>query len=223
MRMFITLILASWVTACATTAAEQVRVQLTSEPPGAKAQLIGGYPEFARLGQCQTPCELSFRWNWGALYDYSVIFEKDGFVAEERKGDQGEDTDQGRRLHAELMDLDEAWRLERARQDEIDAADLSDCLAALDPSGSVNRDAIPCRRSPPRFPLGMDAPGHCDLSFTIGADGRTRDITVLECSDPRFDRASQRALSRWIYLPAKTDGMPMAQTDIKTRILFVLE
>ncbi|MEL6567954.1 MAG: energy transducer TonB [Pseudomonadota bacterium] len=223
MRIFLAILLASWVAACATTTAPETRVSISSDPPGATARLIGGYPKFAALGQCQTPCELTFQRTWGEIYDYSVVLEKENYLAVELRGYEGEATPDGTKLHGELMTLAAAWNLENKEQAQKDAAALQSCLNAAASPLPTDFEPIPCRRVPPSFPVGVDVSGHCDMDFTIKADGKPDEIDIVSCTDDRFARASERALGQWLYIPARRDGLPVDRPAMKVRITFRLE
>lgn len=59
----------------------------------------------------------------------------------------------------------------------------------------------------PRRALSEGIEGTVDLEFTVGADGKVRDISVVK-SEPRqiFEVAAVKAVSKWIFTPAMRDG-----------------
>jgi TonB family protein len=61
------------------------------------------------------------------------------------------------------------------------------------------------------------------LEFTITVDGTTKDIVVVESSDPVFNQAAVDALARWRYRPKIEDGQPVERRGVKTKIIFQLE
>lgn len=78
-----------------------------------------------------------------------------------------------------------------------------------------DRPVQPLSMAPPEYPreaLRRREEGYVVLEFTIGTDGRTRDIEVVD-SEPRhtFEQEARRAVSRWTFEPAIEDGRPVAQ------------
>jgi TonB family protein len=47
------------------------------------------------------------------------------------------------------------------------------------------------------------------LWAVIGKDGHVGSVTVLEHLDERLDQSAQEALSKWIFQPARYDGVPV--------------
>lgn len=78
-----------------------------------------------------------------------------------------------------------------------------------------DRPVQPLRMDPPEYPrdaLRDREEGFVVVEFTVGTDGTTRDIDVVD-SDPRrtFDREAVRAVSRWTFEPAIRDGRAVEQ------------
>lgn len=103
------------------------------------------------------------------------------------------------------------------------AADATRTATAADNAGAVGnayqggetRSVQPLSMEPPRYP--RDAyrrrqEGFVVVEFTINAQGRTEDISVVE-SEPRgaFDSEARRAVSRWTFKPALQNGRPVPQ------------
>lgn len=66
---------------------------------------------------------------------------------------------------------------------------------------------------PPAYPFlakREGVTGRVLLSLTIGIDGRTRDVHVIQSSHRMFDVAGVAAIKRWRYRPALKDGVPVA-------------
>lgn len=77
-------------------------------------------------------------------------------------------------------------------------------------AAGATTDAVLLRASPPVYPpsaLRMRQAGWVVVSFTIGTDGRTTDVAVVN-SQPRriFDRAAIDAVSRYRFTPAMSNG-----------------
>jgi protein TonB len=64
--------------------------------------------------------------------------------------------------------------------------------------------------------------GWVDVEFTVGTDGKTRNIVVTDAShDTMFRREATEAVSKWQFEPRVFMGRPIEQTSY-TRIRFVL-
>ncbi|MET0239967.1 MAG: energy transducer TonB [Sphingobium sp.] len=72
----------------------------------------------------------------------------------------------------------------------------------------------------PAYPPAMirqEAEGSVTVRVSIGADGRVLDVALVEAASPAFFEATKRqALSRWRFLPATRDGVPVASERVMT-------
>ena len=184
--------------------------------------VFGGYPTQTTLGTCQTPCTLTFRENWPEVFDYRVLVEKKDFVPASLFGDTGTVGPDGKSFHFDLISETQAIEDERRRQSELDEAALQDCRNAAETLSDVSEPRI-CRRVAPVYPVSVDTDGYCDMQFDVAADGRTENIVALVCSDNRLARSSDRAISKWLYLPAMMDGESQRRDGMKVRISFRYE
>jgi protein TonB len=64
-----------------------------------------------------------------------------------------------------------------------------------------------------------DPPGWVELSFLVGTDGRTRDITVIRASPPnRYEDAALEAVRRWRFQPSREGGRTVERrTGVRLR------
>jgi periplasmic protein TonB len=96
--------------------------------------------------------------------------------------------------------------------------------AAAAPSGE-SREARIVRQVQPTYPVDAArkrVEGWVELDFTIGSDGRVKDVSVSRAQPPRiFDREAMRALQQWTFEPALRDGSPVEQRS-KRRMEFTL-
>ena len=100
----------------------------------------------------------------------------------------------------------------------------------LDRSGlnaPTDGDAIPLVRVPPQYPQRANSrgiEGWVQLEFTITESGSVADISVV-AAEPSgyFERAAERALSRWKYKPKIIDGRPARRYNNQVVITFELE
>ena len=82
----------------------------------------------------------------------------------------------------------------------------------------------------PRYPnraLDRDLEGWVELSFTIGLDGRPKDIKVLNTSNQGsiFESAAIKAIKKWRFVPAKNSqtGEPVESEIESTKLTFNLQ
>ncbi|WP_158883160.1 energy transducer TonB [Rhodanobacter sp. L36] len=82
---------------------------------------------------------------------------------------------------------------------------------AASAAGGQNSDAVLLRASPARFPtaaMRARQEGWVMVSFTVGADGRTSDVKVVD-AQPRhvFERAALDAIEKYRFTPAMKGGV----------------
>jgi TonB family protein len=70
----------------------------------------------------------------------------------------------------------------------------------------------PIRKVDPRYissAINERVEGKVRLWAVIGKDGRVGSVTVLQHLDERLDQSAQEALAKWIFQPARYDGVPV--------------
>ena len=92
-----------------------------------------------------------------------------------------------------------------------------EAAAAGGTAGGETADAVLLKGAEPAYPptaLRSHQSGWVILSFSIGPDGRTDDIRVVD-SQPRhvFDRAASDAIHRYRFKPAMKDGVAVSTTQ----------
>lgn len=89
----------------------------------------------------------------------------------------------------------------------------------------VIQNAVLIKQVRPRYPAAaarMRRQGWVMVQFTVGVDGKVRDVSVVDAQPHHvFDRAATNAVSRWEFKPALRNGQPMAVT-MRKRINFTL-
>jgi TonB family protein len=84
--------------------------------------------------------------------------------------------------------------------------------------------AVPTARPPATYPeddAASESEGWVRLGFTIGADGSTKDIVVLDRVGPSsMARAARLAVARWKYKPATDGGQAIEQFGNTAELLF---
>ena len=96
-----------------------------------------------------------------------------------------------------------------------------DLSGALKDARSYDKAEFPGYDAPPRLIEGRapvypfsasmaNRPGSAKVAFTIGEDGRTRDIQVVEASEPYFGGHTANAIKDWRFEPAHKDGRPVS-------------
>jgi len=86
-------------------------------------------------------------------------------------------------------------------------------------------EPTPLVRVAPQYPpraLQRGRSGHVTLRFTIAADGRTKDIEVVESSSSVFEDAAVAALSQWRYAPHIANGTAVERPGVQTTIQFAV-
>jgi TonB family protein len=93
--------------------------------------------------------------------------------------------------------------------------------AAPDPN---NRPARPLNRRAPDYPQNAAAAGVegvALVTFTVGENGRVRDVEVVfSAPHPVFGEAAVRAVRTWRYEPKLVDGVPTAHEGVQTTLDF---
>ena len=106
----------------------------------------------------------------------------------------------------------------------IEASEPRELRGVLKPvkSRPAASDTLPIRlvTVPPRYPVGATEEGIVSVDFIVGADGRTRDIIVVDAPTPALGDAATDAVRQWRYLPARVDGQPTARR-VKTVRLYL--
>ncbi len=77
-------------------------------------------------------------------------------------------------------------------------------------------------QGPPKYPVEMRTAGiggEVVVEFTIGDDGRVRDVTAAKSSRPEFEAPAIEAVSRWKFSPGMKDGQA-ANARMQIPILF---
>ena len=75
-------------------------------------------------------------------------------------------------------------------------------------SGPIEAPVIVLKITPeyPEIARGAHKEGHVILEAVIGTDGHVESIRVLK-SDPLFDKSAIKAVSQWVYRPARLRGL----------------
>ena len=124
--------------------------------------------------------------------------------------------------------IDEAEGLLGANDDGVRKARsaLTEQLIAMESAKPVPASALKISTYvAPVFPQRAserNVEGWVDIEFTVGTDGKTRDIVVTDASHEMFfRREATEAVSKWQFEPRVFMGRAIAQTSY-TRIRFVL-
>ena len=124
--------------------------------------------------------------------------------------------------------IDEAEALLGATDDGVRKARsaLTEQLIAMESAKPVPASALKIATYvAPSFPpraSERNLEGWVDVEFTVGTDGKTRNIVITDAShDAMFRREATEAVSKWQFEPRVFMGRPIEQTSY-TRIRFVL-
>jgi TonB family protein len=114
---------------------------------------------------------------------------------------------------------DAAGRAEPAEPEESEAQPL-----ALSGPATTDRDVFPLERPAPAFPEAARArglSGSVKLRFTVSAEGRTQDVTVIAAEPPGvFEDAAIAAVRRFTYFPRIERGQAVARHGVVTELRF---
>lgn len=83
------------------------------------------------------------------------------------------------------------------------------------------------RKAVPDFPAscaaspeGADAQAFVDIAFTVGSNGNTKNVRVMQSSDPCFEEAAVAAVRGWEY--ERTSRSLPDEIDLETSFVFQL-
>jgi len=82
---------------------------------------------------------------------------------------------------------------------------------------------LPIIRVAPQYParaIESQVEGYVVVSFTVGTEGTTKNIQVIESSHKMFERSAMKAAEKYKYRPRIIDGNPAEVEDISVRIEF---
>ena len=99
-------------------------------------------------------------------------------------------------------------------------------LGAISGHAMAQNDIVPIVRIAPIYPpdaLAAHREGDVMLSFTISANGTTRDVTIVSSSSPEFEAPAMEALLKWRYVPPTDNGAPVERPGVRTMIRFRLQ
>jgi bla regulator protein blaR1 len=87
-------------------------------------------------------------------------------------------------------------------------------------------DVMPLVRINPDYPseaLAAKREGVVILEFTVGLNGTTKDIVVVESSSPEFEAPAVAAMMKWRYSPLVENGQPVERRGMRTVLRWELE
>jgi protein TonB len=97
--------------------------------------------------------------------------------------------------------------------------------ASLHPAFALAEDPTLLKLASAAYPpaaLRKRQQGWVELEFTVGIDGRVRDVAVVKSEPPRvFDREAVRAMQQSTYKPAREGGEPV-ESRARQKIEFKL-
>jgi protein TonB len=93
-------------------------------------------------------------------------------------------------------------------------------------SGSGDKNPQPIAREAPVYSHDLrhdDVEGQVVISFTVTPKGDVANASVVSSTQPRLVRPTLLALSKWKYLPATKDGVPVPSRVIETVCFTMLD
>jgi protein TonB len=92
------------------------------------------------------------------------------------------------------------------------------------PALGQTREVRALRRPPPAYPMQAQLDGlsgWVKVSFTVTADGSTRDVRVVASEPPGvFDAAAIEAAKRFLYAPRLENGVAVDRPNVETEFTF---
>ena len=90
---------------------------------------------------------------------------------------------------------------------------------------ATDGEYLPIVRVPPQYPAraaenGIE--GYVIVTFTVTAEGTTKDVVAIESSHNMFVRAAVKAAGKYKYKPRVVDGDPIESSGVRVRIEFEL-
>jgi protein TonB len=62
--------------------------------------------------------------------------------------------------------------------------------------------------------------GYVIVQYTVGTNGSTKDVVVIESSSALFDQAAADSAAKYKYRPRMIDGTPVEVAGVTTKIIF---
>ena len=128
-------------------------------------------------------------------------------------------------LAAELAKQQEAAETAAAAEEEVPAP--AEEVAIAEPEKIIPAKVI--SRSPPDYPkraASRDIEGWVQVKFSIDVKGEPFNVVVVE-AEPKgvFDKAAIKSIEKWRFSPARseTTGLPVASTNVSTKLNFQLQ
>ncbi len=129
-----------------------------------------------------------------------------------------------KRWGADPKDILAVQQLANAPKSGSSAAARSAAAAGVNPA-SLAASLKRTRYVAPEFPdkaLSQHVNGAVTVEYTVGTNGDTRDVRVVESTPPgMFDKAATNAVKRWRYDPVAVNGVPV-EVPVRTSIRFEL-
>lgn len=82
----------------------------------------------------------------------------------------------------------------------------------------------PISKTPPYYPVGKQRKGQegwVQLNFMVSPEGKTYDITIVDSTDPAFERAAIKAAEQFVYEPALLNDQAI-DAGVTNKITFAL-
>jgi TonB family protein len=76
----------------------------------------------------------------------------------------------------------------------------------------VDRSPVPVKQVAPEYPRKLaeaGVQGRVELQFTVGRDGKVRNVRVRSSSNPDFEDPAMAAIAQWEFEPGEIDGEPV--------------
>lgn len=97
--------------------------------------------------------------------------------------------------------------------------------AVATPASAIASQPTPVKTDAPNYPVEAArsrTEGFVEVEFTVGADGKVSNVSVVRAQPSRtFEREAVAAVRRWTFEPATENGQPV-EAKVRRRIDFKL-
>lgn len=111
------------------------------------------------------------------------------------------------------FEFEEKGTLENAEQ-----AGLCQCW----PFEEMKKRLQPLKRTPPVMPRSASRSGHANVLFDLNEDGKPVNISIINSTEPKFEKPSMEAVENWVYSAADEESNPADRKDIAVKITYQL-
>jgi len=167
---------------------------------------------------CVTPCSLPL-----TRSKYDVWIDKDGYSSvrynwTDKSTDINQISRNGTVIKHNIVLLTEA----QTKQRRINAKLRRACPEKYSAYQKLdNTDAVSCEREVNIRGVKLKKTEKCSFVYDIKIDGTLDNVRDIECSKKKLKKHVPRAISKWLFLPAKQNGLVIHREGVKSAFTIV--